>query len=85
MNRISSTVPEGNGIQTGQAVVHIAGSAAIASPPRQSAYPLTAGGKVYAADRWLVRRTLRRLGDPPLGVVVRVHWCVAVVGSRLHG
>ena len=74
MKRIPSAIPERNGKQRNEAVSHQGRVDFV--PDRDSADGLdirptqaaSLGGKVYAIDRWLLRGTLRRLGDPPIRV-----------------
>jgi cyclopropane-fatty-acyl-phospholipid synthase len=70
MRRNLFAVPERNGGDQIESPARIAGAYPAAALNTAVPIPPAGRGKVYAFDRWLVRRTLRRLGDPPLGVVL---------------
>jgi cyclopropane-fatty-acyl-phospholipid synthase len=63
-------VPTRNGQRRIRPAARLGGARPAVAPPAPATVPPVGGGKVHHADRWLVRRTLRRLGDPPLGVVL---------------
>jgi cyclopropane-fatty-acyl-phospholipid synthase len=68
MNRSPFAIPERNGKHTLQPVSRIAAMTPAPSLPEPAS--LAGAGKVFALDRWLVRRALRQLGDPPFRVVL---------------
>jgi cyclopropane-fatty-acyl-phospholipid synthase len=70
MNRTPPTLPERNGTHRFQSISRVNEVVPTAAAPTAMASTPVEAGAVYALDRWLVRRALKQLGNPPIGVAL---------------
>jgi cyclopropane-fatty-acyl-phospholipid synthase len=70
MNRTPSILPERNGKHRIPSVPRLAGATRAPSERKPAPGPEAATAAVRGFDRWLVRRALQQLGNPPVGVVL---------------